>query len=70
MGIAVSKIKQYDKIDGNNTNDDITHNVFLSYVSCESKGSNCENKVTKYQLDNKNNELVNPKIIIKCSILS
>ena len=65
LGVAVSEIKQNNKEDENNTNDnDITHNVFLSYVSCESKGSNCENKVTKYQLDNKNNELVNPQILL------
>ena len=64
LGVAVSEIKQEEKEDQNNTStNDITHNVFLSYVSCESK-NNCENKVTKYQLDNKNNALVNPKLLL------
>ena len=36
--------------------------VYLSYVECESKES-CENKVVRYELDNKNNKLIYPKEI-------
>ncbi|MGD1836074.1 MAG: PQQ-dependent sugar dehydrogenase, partial [Nitrososphaeraceae archaeon] len=65
LGVAVSKIKKENNTNNNNNNkNELTHDVFLSYVSCESKGSNCENKVTQYQLDNKNNELVNPKLLL------
>ena len=62
LGVAVSEIIKQEE--NENKNNNLSHNVFLSYVSCESKGSNCENKVTKYQLDNKNNELVNPKLLL------
>ena len=37
--------------------------VYLSYVECESKES-CENKVVRYELDNKNNKLVYPKELL------
>jgi aldose sugar dehydrogenase len=36
--------------------------VYLSYVECESKES-CENKVVRYELDDKNNKLISPKEI-------
>ena len=40
-------------------NDDIFHDVYLSYVECRNE-SICENKITRYELDKINNILVNP----------
>jgi glucose/arabinose dehydrogenase len=47
-------------------NNNITHYVFLYHVTCEDtkKKSNCENRVYRYELDNKNNILVNPKLLV------
>src|SRR5215207_1318429 len=36
--------------------------VYLSYVECESKEA-CENKIVRYELDDKNNKLIYPKEI-------
>ena len=70
LAIAVSKIiekndnEKNDNEKNDNENNDFTYNVFLSYVTCESKKIDCKNKVTKYQLDNKNNEFVNPELLL------
>ena len=50
MGIDVTELRY---------NDDIFHDVYLSYVECKNE-SVCENKITKYELDELNNILVNP----------
>ena len=67
LGVAVSEIKKPDPADGTAlNNNDITHNVFLYAVQCEGKGKtqNCENRIYKYDLDNKNNVLINPKMLL------
>jgi len=64
LGIAVSEKKN---LDGNGTsiqNNNISHNVFLYYVICEGKNTGCENRVYRYDLDNKNNILINPKLLL------
>jgi len=62
LGIAVS-----EKKNANGTsiqNKDITHNVFLYYVVCKEKNTDCKNQIYRYDLDNKNNVLVNPKLLL------
>ncbi len=62
LGIAVS-----EKKNANGTsiqNKDITHNVFLYYVICNDKNEDCKNQIYRYDLDNKNNVLVNPKLLL------
>jgi aldose sugar dehydrogenase len=64
LGIAISEKKN---LDGNGTsikNNNISHNVFLYYVICEGKNTGCENRVYRYDLDNKNNILINPKLLL------
>src|SRR5829696_2655725 len=64
LGIAISEKKN---LDGNGTsikNNNISHNVFLYYVICEGKNTGCENRVYRYDLDNKNNVLINPKLLL------
>jgi glucose/arabinose dehydrogenase len=36
----------------------------LYYVICEGKNTGCENRVYRYDLDNKNNILINPKLLL------
>src|SRR5215212_4432973 len=65
LGIAVSEKKTnfYDNpffIENKN----LTHNVFLYYIECNKKNLNCENRIYKYDLDNQNNILVNPKLLV------
>jgi glucose/arabinose dehydrogenase len=64
LGIAVSeKTNFYDNpffIENKN----LTHNVFLYYIECNEKNLNCENRIYKYDLDNQNNVLVNPKFLV------
>src|SRR5215208_5154396 len=65
LGIAISEKKNL--ADGNGTsikNNNISHNVFLYYVICEGKNTGCENRVYRYDLDNKNNVLINPKLLL------
>src|SRR5215207_9105940 len=65
LGIAISEKKNL--ADGNGTsiqNNNISHNVFLYYVICEGKNTGCENRVYRYDLDNKNNILINPKLLL------
>ena len=64
LGIAISEKKN---LDGNGTsikNNNISHNVFLYYVICEGKNTGCENRVYRYDLDNQNNVLINPKLLL------
>jgi aldose sugar dehydrogenase len=64
LGIAISEKKN---LDGNGTsikNNNISHNVFLYYVMCEGKNTGCENRIYRYDLDNKNNVLINPKLLL------
>jgi glucose/arabinose dehydrogenase len=65
LGIATSEKKNL--ADGNGTsikNNNISHNVFLYYVICEGKNTGCENRIYRYDLDNKNNVLINPKLLL------
>ncbi|HEU5120099.1 MAG TPA: hypothetical protein VFT71_03850, partial [Candidatus Nitrosocosmicus sp.] len=67
LGVAVSERKTPNPIDDSLVNNnDITHNVFLYAVQCEGKGKtqNCENRIYRYDLDNKNNLLINPKMLL------
>ena len=67
LGIAIS---EKNKNDYKNVlmvqNKDVTHNVFLYYIECKDviKNIGCENRVYRYDLDNKNNVLINPKLLI------
>src|SRR5215210_6123098 len=65
LGIAVSKKKE---IFYENTflieNKKLTHNVFLYYIECKKKNLDCENRIYKYDLDNQENVLVNPKLLV------
>jgi hypothetical protein len=51
-------------------NKDTSHNVFLYYIICEGKNGDCKNQIYRYDLDNKNNVLVNPKLLLSILILS
>ena len=63
LGIAISKKKDlFDDFFVENKN--LTHNVFLYNIECNEKGLDCENRIYRYDLDNKNNILVNPKLLI------
>ena len=65
LGVAISEIKTPDNADGTAlNNNDITHHVFLYAVQCEGKSQNCENRIYRYELDNKNNVLINPKLLL------
>ncbi|MGB9167817.1 MAG: PQQ-dependent sugar dehydrogenase [Nitrososphaeraceae archaeon] len=67
LGVAVSERKKPDPTDDSLVNNnEITHNVFLYAVQCEGKGKseNCENRIYRYDLDNKNNLLINPKMLL------
>src|SRR5215211_6630117 len=69
LGIAISEKKKNldDDIDSGTSikkNNNISHNVFLYYVICEGKNTGCENRVYRYDLDNKNNVLINPKLLL------
>ena len=45
-------------------NKKLTHNVFLYYIECNKKNLDCENRIYRYDLDNENNELVNPRLLV------
>ena len=67
LGIAISEKNN------NNYNDvslirnkNISHNVFLYYIECNNgeKNMDCQNRIYQYDLDNKNNILINPKFLV------
>ena len=66
LGIAVNEKQE----NNSNTsiipsqNKDTSHNVFLYYIICEGKNGDCKNQIYRYDLDNKNNVLVNPKLLL------
>ena len=65
LGIATSEKKNLG--DDNGTlikNNSMSHNVFLYYVVCKEKNAGCENKIYRYDLDIKNNILINPKLLL------
>ena len=67
LGIAIS---EKNKNDYNNAllvqNKNVSHNVFLYYIVCEDmiKNTDCQNRIYRYDLDNKNNVLINPKFLV------
>ncbi|HET9805636.1 MAG TPA: PQQ-dependent sugar dehydrogenase, partial [Nitrososphaeraceae archaeon] len=63
LGIAVNEKKKNANVTSI-PNKDITHNVFLYYVVCNEKNEDCKNQIYRYDLDNKNNILVNPKLLL------
>ena len=65
LGIAISEKKNLDTNNGTTTkNNSISHNIFLYYVICKEKNTGCENRIYRYDLDNKNNVLINPKLLL------
>ncbi len=65
LGIAISEKKNLADDNGTSIqNNNLSHNVFLYYVVCEGKNTECENRVYRYDLDNKNNVLINPKLLL------
>jgi glucose/arabinose dehydrogenase len=64
LGIAVSEKKKNNSNNTSIPNKDISHNVFLYYVMCNEKNEDCKNQIYRYGLDNKNNVLVNPKLLL------
>src|SRR5215211_7153761 len=66
LGIAISKKKNLGDDNGTSSiqNSNIYHNVFLYYVVCEGKNTDCQNRIYRYELDNKNNVLMNPKLLL------
>jgi len=66
LGIAISKKKNLGDDNGTSSiqNSNISHNVFLYYVVCEGKNTDCQNRIYRYELDNKNNVLMNPKLLL------
>jgi len=66
LGIAVNE-KQENNSNSSiipSQNKDTSHNVFLYYIICEGKNGDCKNQIYRYDLDNKNNVLVNPKLLL------
>jgi aldose sugar dehydrogenase len=66
LGIAISEKKNLDANNGTSSikNNNISHNVFLYYVTCKEKNIGCENRIYRYDMDNKNNVLINPKLLL------
>ena len=65
LGIAISEKKNLDTNNGTSIkNNNISHNVYLHYVVCKEKNTGCENRIYRYDLDNKNNVLINPKLLL------
>ena len=64
LGIAVSQLK--NPISQVSTQEDpkITHNIFLYYVECKNHSLECSNNIYRYQMDIKNNVLINPKLLL------
>ena len=64
LGIAVSEKKNSMRIIIHQSKIITSHNVFLYYVICKEKNTGCENRIYRYDLDNKNNVLINPKLLL------
>jgi aldose sugar dehydrogenase len=68
LGIAISEKNKNDYYSNALLvqNKDVSHNVFLYYIVCKDmvKNIGCENTVYRYDLDNKNNVLINPKFLV------
>jgi aldose sugar dehydrogenase len=68
LGIAISEKNKnnYYKNALVGQNKDVSHNVFLYYIECKDvvKNIGCENRIYRYDLDNKNNVLINPKFLV------
>jgi glucose/arabinose dehydrogenase len=65
LGIAVSEKKLPNNNETSIKKDDsITHNIFLYYVECKDGSQDCQNNLYKYELNNKNNILLNPKLLL------
>jgi glucose/arabinose dehydrogenase len=63
LGIAINDIKRINST-STTTNTDTVHHVFLYYITCEGKNADCKNQIYRYDLDNKNNALINPKLLL------
>ena len=67
LGIAISEknYKNYNDVLLVH-NENLSHNVFLYYIECKDlvKNTGCENRINRYDLDNKNNVLINPKFLV------
>jgi len=68
LGIAVSK-KRLSNYLYFVENKKLTHNVFLYYIECNKQGLACENRIYKYDLDNQNNKLIDPELLVCASLL-
>ena len=64
LGIAIGEKENLNDNDTSIKNNNISYNVFLHYVVCKEKNTGCENRVYRYDLDNKNNVLINPKLLL------
>ncbi|MGZ5486027.1 MAG: PQQ-dependent sugar dehydrogenase, partial [Nitrososphaeraceae archaeon] len=63
LGIAVNDMKGINGT-STDTDTDTVRNVFLYYIICEGKNADCKNQIYTYNLDNKNNALINPKLLL------
>lgn len=52
-----------------NPKDKITHDVFFYYIQCH-KSTECTYRISSFELDDKNNELINPKLLVSIPSLS
>ena len=64
LGIAVSQVKNPLSQISTQNDSKITHNVFLYYVECKNHSLECSNNIYRYQMDFKNNVLINPKLLL------
>ena len=64
LGIAVSQLTNPISEISIQKYPNITHNIFLYYVECKKRSLECSNNIYRYQLDSKNNVLLNPKLLL------
>ena len=64
LGIAVSQLTNPISQISIQKYPNITHNIFLYYVECKKRSLECSNNIYRYQLDSKNNVLLNPKLLL------
>ena len=65
LGIAVSQNKNIDTTSSTSLqSENISPKIFLHYVMCTDKNTGCENRISSYDLDSKNNVLINPKLLL------